>query len=147
MKQTRTIPNRLGVKGWAWAGKYKLERYLYTFHRITGLLLLLFVLVHLISIVIFRIRGQNVFAGVIIMFQNPWWRVLAFIAVAAFTLHALNGIRLGMQQLGFTLGKPNPPIYPYTDALRRNRWLMVVIIAIAVMFAFALLLDFFAGGW
>jgi succinate dehydrogenase/fumarate reductase cytochrome b subunit len=147
LKQTHTIPNQPGVIGWGFARRYKLERNLYTLHHLTGLILLLFILLHLVSIVIFRIQGQNVFAGVIIMFQNTWWRVFAIIAMAALVFHAPNGIRLALQQLGFTLGKPTPPIYPYSDALRCNRAVMFVIIAVAVVFAFALLLDFFAGGF
>ena len=147
MKLIHTRPHYLGVKGWAWAIRYKLERYLYILHRLTGLWLFLFVLVHLITIVDLRIQGRNVFAGIVIMFQNPWWRAFAVLAIAALSYHALNGVRLILQQLGFTLGRPMPAIFPYTDALRRKRPVTVGIMTAAAVFIFALLLDFLVGGW
>ena len=147
IKQTQARPNYLGIKSWVWPRGYKLERYLYSLHRVTGLWLLFFVLVHLISIGIFQIRGENVFASTIIMFQNQWWRTLAFVTLAALSYHALDGVRLILQQLGFALGKPSPPIFPYRDELRRHRPVMFVILVIAAIFTFALLADFFAGGW
>ena len=48
MKQIQPRQNYLGVGGWIWAGRYGLERYLYLLHRVTGLGLILFVIVHLI---------------------------------------------------------------------------------------------------
>ena len=52
------LPNRLGIKGWAWAGRYKIERYLYTLHRITGFGLLLYISIHLIANG-FRLGGRK----------------------------------------------------------------------------------------
>jgi len=40
-------PNRLGMRGWAVGGRWGLERYLYTLHRVTGLALLAYFLLHI----------------------------------------------------------------------------------------------------
>ena len=55
--------NYLGIGGWIWGGNYKLERYLYLLHRITGLGLLLFGLFHLTATTIFRVQGQAVWTS------------------------------------------------------------------------------------
>ena len=129
MKQIQPRKNYLGVSGWVWAGNYKLERYLYILHRVTGLGMLLFVLFHMIETTFFRIQGQGI-----------WEATMALLAVA-FVYHALNGLRLILQEFGFALGKPSPPIYPYKDTLRRKRPLVVVMLAIIIIFALVFLFD------
>ena len=62
-------PNQLGAAGWFWGGNYKLERYLYITHRVTGLGLLLFFGFHLIETTFFRIQGQSVWQ-ITINFSN-----------------------------------------------------------------------------
>ena len=146
MKQIQPRQNYLGVKGWVWAGKYRFERYLYTLHRITGLGLILFVLIHLVMTTIFRIQGQDIWEATVALLHNPWLKFGEYLIVVAFIYHALNGLRLAVQELGYVMGKPAPPIYPWKDALRRQRpWaiaMMVVVGIICVVF----LVDFFVGG-
>lgn len=146
MKQRQPRQNYLGTGSWLWGGRYKAERYLYFFHRITGVGMLLFVMMHLVATTIFRIQGQDVWEATMALLNNPVLKIGEFLVVLAFVFHAINGIRLGMQELGFGLGKPTPPIYPYKDALRKKRpgtYIMVVLIII-VMGVF--LVDFIAGG-
>ncbi len=134
----RSLPNRLGVKGWAWAGRYTIERYLYTLHRITGLGLLLYISIHLV-LNGFRLGGEDSWAGIMGSMGSPGFKFGEYLVVAAFAIHALNGGRLILQHLGFTLGKPKPPIYPYVDAMRRRRSLMwVVLLLIAALLIYAL---------
>jgi succinate dehydrogenase / fumarate reductase cytochrome b subunit len=135
------------MRGWIWAGNYKLERYLYLLHRITGLGLLLFGLFHLTATTIFRAQGEAVWTSTISFLDNPLFRVGEFLVVAAFSYHAINGLRLIIQELGFALGKPVPPIYPFTDAIRRKRaWTLVILAAIMVL-AVAFFIDFTVRGW
>ena len=139
--------NYLGMWGWVWGGNYKLERYLYLIHRITGLGLLLFGLFHLTVTTIFRVQGEAIWSSTISFLDNPLFRVGEFLVVAAFSYHALNGLRLIIQELGFALGKPVPPIYPFTDAIRRKRaWTLVTLAAIMVL-AVAFFIDFTVRGW
>ena len=147
MKQIQPRQNYLGASGWVWAGRYKLERYLYILHRITGLGLLLFVVIHLIMTTIFRIQGQDVWEATITILRNPWFKFGEYLVVIAFIYHALNGLRLVLQELGFIMGKPTPPIYPWKDALRKKRPLTVTMIAVIVILSAVFLVDFFIGGW
>ncbi len=147
MKEIQPRQNFLGVGGWVWGGKYKLERYLYLLHRVTGLGLILFVIVHLIMTTVFRIQGQDVWEATMAILHNPWFKFGEYLVVVAFVYHALNGLRLIIQELGFALGKPAPPIYPFKDALRKKRPWTYVMIAVVVVLAAVFLFDFFKGGW
>ena len=142
MKQIQPRQNYLGVGGWVWAGNYKLERYLYLFHRVTGLGMLLFVIFHLIETTFFRIQGQSVWEATMRLLHNPVFEVGIFLVAIAFVYHALNGLRLILQELGFALGKPIPPIYPYKDTLRKKRPLTIAMVAVIVILALVFLFDF-----
>jgi len=147
MKQIRPRQNYLGAGGWVWAGKYKLERYLYLLHRITGLGILLFLLIHLCITTIFRIQGQDVWEATIALLRNPWFRFGEYLVVIAFIYHGLNGLRLILQELGFALGRPTPPIYPYKDSLRKKRPWTITMLAVIAILAAVVLFDFIVGGW
>ncbi len=147
MKRIQPRQNYLGATGWLWAGNYKIERYLYILHRVTGLGILLFLLLHLIMTTVFRIQGQDVWEATMRILHNPWFKIGEYLVVIAFVYHALNGLRLIIQELGFALGRPTPPIYPYRDSLRKKRPWTMAIIAIIVILALVFFYDFIAGGW
>ena len=48
MLDNKGHPNRLGIWGWLGGGRWGIERYLYTLHRLTGLGLLLYFLLHIV---------------------------------------------------------------------------------------------------
>ena len=139
--QKRHLPNRLGVKGWIWGGNYKLERYLYTLHRVTGLGLLLFVTLHLVMNG-FRIGGVESWEDFTSVFGMSGFKVGEYLVAAAFIFHALNGGRLMLQHLGYTLGKPKPPVYPSVDSLRRRRPIVWAMLAMIVALAVYVLIEF-----
>jgi len=147
MRQRQPRQNYLGPGGWVWGGSYKIERYLYLLHRITGLGLILFVIIHLVMTTIFRIQGQDVWEATMVFLSNPWFKFGEYLVVVAFIYHALNGLRLTLQELGFGLGRPTPPIYPFTDALRRKRPWTITMIAVIVILSLVILVEFVAGGW
>lgn len=136
-REKRRWSNRLGIKSWIWGGNYTLERYLYSLHRVTGLGMLLFITTHLVANG-FRLGGIESWSDIMALFTNPGFKVGEYLVVSAFVIHALNGGRLILQQLGYTLGKPKTPVYPYVDSLRRRRpmvWIMLaLIVALAVYF-------------
>ena len=146
MKQIQPRRNYLGAGGWVWGGNYKLERYLYLLHRITGLGILLFGVIHLIETTLFRIQGQDVWEATMALLRKPGFEVGLYLVAVAFVFHALNGLRLILQELGFALGKPARPIYPYQDALRKKRSGTMVMIAVIVILALVVLFDFVVGG-
>ncbi|MBE0480214.1 MAG: hypothetical protein IBX68_04465 [Dehalococcoidia bacterium] len=137
----RALPNRLGIKGWVWAGRYKIERYLYALHRVTGLGLLAYITLHLAANG-FRLGGEASWTSAMDFLSNPGFKVGEYLVFAAFIFHALNGGRLTLQHLGITLGKPKPPVYPYSDALRRRRSLMWLVLFLSVGLALYILIEF-----
>jgi succinate dehydrogenase / fumarate reductase cytochrome b subunit len=147
MRQIQPRRNYLGVGGWIWAGNYKLERYLYILHRVTGLGILLFLLVHLCMTTFFRIQGQGIWEATMAILHNPWFKLGEYLVAVAFVYHALNGLRLIIQELGFALGRPVPPIYPYRDSLRKKRPWTIAMVAVIVLLALVFFYDFIAGGW
>lgn len=147
MSELHRRQNYLGIGGWVWAGKYKLERYLYLLHRVTGLGILLFMLFHFTVTTIFRVQGEAVWSGAIGLLENPVLKVGEYLVAVAFVYHALNGLRLIIQELGYGLGKPRPPVFPYKDSIRRKRPGTYVLIAVIVLLAALFFYDFIAGGW
>lgn len=147
MADERPRQNYLGIAGWVWAGNYKIERYLYLLHRVTGLGLMLFGIFHLTATTIFRVQGEAVWNSTMAFLDNPLFKIGEFLVVVAFAYHALNGLRLILQELGFTLGKPVPPIYPFKDAIRRKRlWTLATMAAVMVLVV-VFFIDFTLGGW
>jgi succinate dehydrogenase / fumarate reductase cytochrome b subunit len=147
MADKRPRQNYLGIAGWVWAGNYKIERYLYLLHRVTGLGLMLFGIFHLTATTIFRVQGEAVWNSTMAFLDNPLFKIGEFLVVVAFAYHALNGLRLILQELGFTLGKPVPPIYPFKDAIRRKRlWTLATMAAVMVLVV-VFFIDFTLGGW
>jgi len=134
--EKRPLSNRLGIKSWIWGGNYTLERYLYSLHRVTGLGMLLFITIHLVANG-FRLGGVESWTDIMTIFASPGFKVGEYLVATAFVIHALNGGRLILQQLGFTLGKPKTPVYPYVDSLRRRRplvWIMLALIAVLAIY-------------
>lgn len=125
-------PNRLGVRGWVYAGRYSFERYMYILHRLTGVGLILYLLVHIYETGM-RTRGPEVWSSTMTLFESPPFLVGEYLLFAAFVYHAANGIRLLATELGFFLGRPSPPIYPYASSVKRHRPLTYVMMALAAV--------------
>ena len=139
--KNKPLKNYLGIWGWVWAGRYSLERYLYTLQRVTGLGIILYGIFHLTANGM-RISGEGLWEDTMSLLENPLFAVGEYIVIAAFMIHALNGLRLILQQLGFTLGAPKPPIYPYSYALRRRRPITLAMVALGAMLLLLILIDF-----
>jgi succinate dehydrogenase / fumarate reductase, cytochrome b subunit len=126
----KSYPNRLGVKGWAYAGRYSFERYLYLGHRLSGLGLIAYMVLHIVETAN-RMRGEEAWAGLMALFASPPFKVIEYLLFAAAVFHAMNGVRLLLTELGFFLGKPKEPVYPYSTSVMRHRPLTYVIMALA----------------
>ena len=127
---SKSYPNRLGLKGWGYAGRYSFERYLYIGHRLSGIGLIAYMVLHIIETAN-RIRGEQAWAGLMALFASPLFKVIEYLLFAAAVFHAMNGVRLLLTELGFFLGKPKDPIYPYSTSVMRHRPLTYVIMALA----------------
>ena len=122
--------NRLGIKGWLYAGRYSFERYLYLGHRLSGLGLIAYMSLHIIETAN-RIRGEEAWAGLMALFASPPFRVIEYLLFIAAIFHAMNGLRLLLVELGFFLGKPKEPVYPYSTSVLRHRPLTYVVMILA----------------
>lgn len=124
--------NRLGLRGWLLGGRYPIERYLYALHRLTGLGILAYFFMHIV-VTTMRVRGPEEWDGTMAGFGGSFFLVGEFLVFAAFAFHAMNGLRLVVTELGWGMGSPMLPIYPYTNAVRRARPIFVVMMLIAVV--------------
>ena len=125
-------PNQLGVKGWLYAGRYSFERYLYLLHRLSGLGLILYLLLHIIETGQ-RLSGPEHWAGLMALFTTPFFKYMEYGLFAAFVYHGLNGVRLIITELGYLLGKPAQPVYPYPSSVKRHRPLTYLLMGLAAL--------------
>jgi len=137
--------NNLGLAGWISGGRYGAERYAYTLHRITGLGILFYFLLHIL-VTSSRIWGQQAWEDSMAIFETPLFKFGEFLVFIAFAYHALNGVRLIITELGYGMGKPQRPVIPYKNAVRRQRPLLVVVMIIAVVIIVFGGLDFYFLG-
>jgi succinate dehydrogenase / fumarate reductase cytochrome b subunit len=140
--ESRAHPNRLGIWGWIGGGRWGYERYLYALHRVTGLGLLAYFLMH-IFVTGARIYGPASWARAMSAVSGPVFEVGEYLVFAAFAFHAINGVRLGLIELGFLVGRPIEPVYPYATSVGRQRPVAIVVMLIAGVIAVWGGLDFF----
>ncbi len=126
--------NLLGVKGWYGSSKYNMERYLYALHRITGIGLVAFVILH-IFMMSSRMFGESVYESVHGMLNNPATDLGMVIVIAALLFHGFNGIRLLLNEYGFFFVRPKRPVYPYRVSVKtaKVRALTILMIILAVI--------------
>jgi succinate dehydrogenase / fumarate reductase cytochrome b subunit len=137
MAEIKRYDNRLGLWGWLGGGRWGFERYAYALHRLTGLGILLYFLMH---IVVTSLRASGIYLWVDGgPLQKPIFKIGEFLVFAAFAYHAFNGLRLVLVELGVAVGKPFEPVYPYKTSLGVQRPLMIAMMILAA-------LVFLAGG-
>ena len=142
MEKDRGHPNRLGIWGWIGGGSWGPDRYLYTLHRVTGLGLLFYFVVH-IFVTSSRAVSQGAWEESMMRVSGPVFVLGEYLVFVAFAFHAVNGLRLVFAELGLGVGRPIEPIYPYRTSLDDQRpWAigaLLLIVALVVVGA----LDFF----
>ena len=121
--------NRLGLKGWVYAGRYSIERYFYLGHRISGLGLITYMVLHIVETAN-RMRGEEAWTSLMALFASPPFRVIEYLLFCMAVFHAMNGLRLIFIELGFLLGKPQEPVYPYKSSMMKHRPLTYVMMLI-----------------
>jgi succinate dehydrogenase / fumarate reductase cytochrome b subunit len=133
--------NRLGIWGWLGGGRWGFERYLYSLHRVTGLGILAYFILH-IFVTSARAFGQDAWAASIGRVTGPLFTVGEYLVFAAFAFHAVNGVRLVLVELGWAVGKPIEPVYPYRTSVDVQRPLAVAVMVVAALIAGLGGLDF-----
>ena len=135
MAATQRHDNRLGIWGWLGGGRWGIERYAYILHRLTGLGILCYFLMH---VVVTSLRGTGTYLWVDgAVLHQPVFKVGEFLVFAAFAYHAFNGVRLVLVELGFAVGKPIEPVYPYKTSLNVQRPLLIAMMILAAAFLVA----------
>ncbi|HSB71926.1 MAG TPA: succinate dehydrogenase [Candidatus Methylomirabilis sp.] len=142
MITTKHYPNRLGIWGWLGGGRWGFERYLYSLHRLTGLALLAYFVLHIV-LTSSRTLGAGAWATAMKTVEGPLFVVGEYLVFAAFVLHGLNGLRLVLLELGVGVGKPIEPVYPYRTSVHVQRPLAVGVMVLAVAAVLIGGLDFF----
>jgi succinate dehydrogenase / fumarate reductase cytochrome b subunit len=145
MLKTQGYPNRLGIRGWVGGGRWGLERYLYTLHRVTGLGLLAYFLMH-IFVTAARALGEGTWARAMGAVSGNFFKSGEYLVFAAFAFHAVNGIRLVLLELGFGVGRPIEPIYPYRTSVDNQRALAIAVLVVGAVLAVLGALDLLAMG-
>ncbi len=134
MIESKGRPNRLGIVGWLGGGRWGFERYLYTLHRVTGLGLLLYFVLHIV-VTSSRAFGEQAWARAMGTVTGPLFTVGEFLVFAAFAFHAVNGVRLVLVELGVAIGQPIEPVYPYRTAVHEQRPLAIGVMVVAAVLA------------
>jgi succinate dehydrogenase / fumarate reductase cytochrome b subunit len=134
MMEHKGRPNRLGIVGWLAGGRWGFERYLYVLHRLTGLGLLAYFVMH-IGVTSSRAFGEQAWTSAMGSVSGPLFRAGEFLVFAAFAFHALNGVRLALVELGFAIGRPIEPVYPYRTSVDEQRPLAVGVMILAAILA------------
>jgi len=145
MLETKGRPNRLGVWGWLGGGRWGYERYMYALHRVTGVGLLVYFLLHIV-VTSSRALGQASWEAAMGRVSGPIFVVGEFLVFAAFAFHAINGLRLVLIELGFAVGKPFEPVYPYRTSVDVQRPLSILAMVLAAIVVVLGGLDFFVLG-
>jgi len=68
-----------------------------------------------------------------VIFHQPLFKFGEFLVFSAFAYHAANGIRLVLVELGFAVGKPIEPVYPYKTSLNVQRPLLISMMILAAI--------------
>ena len=134
MPRVQGYPNRLGIRGWLGGGRWGLERYLYTLHRVTGLGLLLYFLLHIV-VTTSRAFDEAAWERAMGAVSGGVFKIGEYLVFAAFAFHAVNGIRLVIVELGWGVGKPIEPVYPYRTSVDAQRFLAVGALVVAGIIA------------
>jgi len=121
--------NRLGIWGWLGGGRWGIERYAYALHRVSGLAILLYLLMH-IFVTALRVWGIYLWVDANFL-DKPAFRVGEFLVFVAFVYHGCNGVRLVLVELGLAVGKPFEPVYPYKTSIGVQRPLLLAMMMVA----------------
>jgi succinate dehydrogenase / fumarate reductase, cytochrome b subunit len=142
----KKVDNKRGVFAWLSPSGYGIERWAYTFQRLTGLLILAYVIGHL-GDTSFFVGGpfgsgpsQASWANDMVATENVLGNLVLCLTVLVVTYHGINGIRLILSEYGLFFKKPSRPVYPYRakskGALQRHMiWIAILAAIVAALYA------------
>ncbi|MGE5619670.1 MAG: succinate dehydrogenase, cytochrome b556 subunit [Sphingomonadaceae bacterium] len=98
IQSERTKARNLNVP--IWPGNFRTGMWAYVLHRITGVVLVAYLLMHIMVISSAMVAGKSAFDALLGILQTPFWVVMDLGLVAVVLFHALNGVRLILFDLG-----------------------------------------------
>ncbi|MDG6900997.1 MAG: succinate dehydrogenase [Nitrososphaerota archaeon] len=146
MKSDGRALNRRGIRGWLNPYHYNLERWAYVFQRLTGVLILLYVLGH-IGDTSFFVGGplgagpsQSSWALDLSVTENVVGHLILALTATIVVFHGINGIRLILAEYGIIFQKPSAIEYPYKAkglrALQQHLiWAAIVLAIVAALWS------------
>ena len=144
--------NRRGIRGWLNPYHYNVERWAYLFQRVTGVVILLYVLGHL-GDTSFFVGGptgtgpsHSAWAFIGNIFENSFGHLILILVVLVLFFHGVNGVRLILAEFGLILRKPSAIEYPYRPkglgyGQRTLIYVGIVIAVAAAVWAFLVLFE------
>lgn len=108
---------------------------LWALHRVTGLGILIFLILHIVDIFLLTF-GPELFNELLVIYHAPWARVMEVFLLFAVLFHALNGLRIAIQDF-----------WPRAWLIER-KLVIVELVVLAVIFipsAWLMLEPLFAG--
>lgn len=140
------MANRRGLLAWLNPMHYNIERWAYTFQRVTGLGILAYVIGH-IGDTSFFVGGPfgsgpntSTWALDLSVTENLVGHIILIATVTIVVFHGLNGIRLMLAEYGIIFEKPSRIEYPYpAKGLRPLQkhliWLAIVVAIVAGLYS------------
>lgn len=146
MKGQERAANKRGLMGWLNPLHYNMERWAYVFQRVTGVVILLYIIGHLgdTSFFVGGPLGSGPstasWAGDLAVTENIMGHTILALTVLVVVFHGLNGIRLIMSEYGIIFQKPSNIEYPYKAkglrAIQRHMiWIAIVAAIIACLYS------------
>ena len=129
MSASRTSRVPPGIVNWLRSGRRGVEGYVYVLHRLSGLVLLLFLIAH-IALTSSRLLGVEVWVQMLTIARSPVVKLFEYPVLAAFAFHAFNGVRLIVIELGFVVGRGERPAYPYRGSILKQRPLLLAMMVL-----------------
>lgn len=97
----------------AYPAKYKVGMWAFVLHRISGLLIALYLMAHLVVISTAAVIGHATFDDLMETLHKPWVIVLELVLIGAVLYHLLNGVRLLLFDIGIGVRAQKPIFWAF----------------------------------
>ncbi|MEM0482747.1 MAG: hypothetical protein QXM16_07690 [Nitrososphaerota archaeon] len=140
-------------------GKYGLERWSYVLQRVSGVVISLYFIAHVLEtgnfvggITVWSVPEYNfaerAYEDTVKLLKNPLFDIGLAVIGFLVTLHTINGIRLILAHFGFSLNRPRrpEPFAPPPSFSSRQRalfWLSISLAVFALLYALDALMRVF----
>ncbi|ADL19847.1 Succinate:quinone oxidoreductase, cytochrome b subunit C [Acidilobus saccharovorans 345-15] len=139
---------RSSLNPWTVRTKNNPERVAFVLHRVTGFIILAFLLAHILetdspvwSQIVYHVNGWAFWNHIMGIESGLAFRIGEFIVAGAVLFHAPNGIRLLLTEFfGVGVGRPGdpkPPYVPFTFTAAQRQWLYAVFVVWIVLWIIA----------